>query len=128
MDDPYYAPYKILSVDCRRVTARCSPRPAGTLVCAAPQPKPYYDPNNLCGEERELSDDETAALDPQSAASPMEVERELPDMNAEETAKEGLYLVKSIIRPRYRQGWRFLTLWGLEWKKLRGNPSLPSCS
>ena len=36
---------------------------------------------------------------------------ELPDMNAEEMAKEGFYLVKSVLRHRYRQGWRFLTLW-----------------
>ena len=32
-------------------------------------------------------------------------------MNAEEMAKEGLYLVKSVIRHRYRQERRFLTLW-----------------
>ena len=31
-------------------------------------------------------------------------------MNAEEMAKEGLYLVKSVLRHRYRQGWRLLTL------------------
>ena len=41
----------------------------------------------------------------------MEVEGELPDMNVEEMAKEGFYLVKSVLRHRYRQGWRFLTLW-----------------
>ena len=40
----------------------------------------------------------------------MEVEGELPDMNAKEMAKEGFYLVKSVLRHRYRQGWRFLTL------------------
>ena len=32
-------------------------------------------------------------------------------MNAEEMAKEGFYLVKSVLRHRYRQGWRFRTLW-----------------
>ena len=32
-------------------------------------------------------------------------------MNAEEIAKQGFYLVKSVIRHRYRQGWRLLTLW-----------------
>ena len=32
-------------------------------------------------------------------------------MNAKEMAKEGFHLVKSSIRHRYRQGWRFLTLW-----------------
>ena len=31
-------------------------------------------------------------------------------MNAEGMAKEGFYLVKSILRHRYRQGWRLLTL------------------
>ena len=52
-----------------------------------------------------------AALDLQGAASQMEVEGELRDMNAEEMAKEGFYLVKSVIQHRFRQGWRFLTLW-----------------
>ena len=32
-------------------------------------------------------------------------------MNAEGRAKEGFYLVKLVIRHRYCQGWRFLTLW-----------------
>ena len=41
----------------------------------------------------------------------MEVEGELPDVNAEGMAKEGFYLVKSVVRHRYCQGWRFLTLW-----------------
>ena len=57
-----------------------------------------------------MKEEEIAALDLEGAASPMEVEGELPDMNAEEMAKEGL-MAKSVIRDRYRQGWRFLTLW-----------------
>ena len=93
-DDPYFGPYKILSVDGHRITVRCSLRPGGTLVCAAQHLKRYYDPEDLCGEEWELNDEEIAALDLQGAASPMEVEGELPDMNAEEMAKEGFYLVK----------------------------------
>ena len=110
-NDPYFGPYKILSVDGHRITVRCSPRLGGTLVCAAQHLKRYYDPEDLCGEEWELNDEEIAALDLQGAASPMEVEGELPDMNAEEMAKEGFYLVKSFLRHRFRQGWRFLTLW-----------------
>ena len=110
-DDPYFGLYKILPVDGRRLTVRRSPRLGGTLVCAAPQLKRYYDPEDLCGEEWELSDEEIAALDLQGDTSPMEVEGELPNMNAEEMAKEGFYLVKSVIRHRYRQEWRFLTLW-----------------
>ena len=110
-DDPYFGPYKILSVDGHRITVRCSPRLGGTLVCAPQHLKRYYDPEDLCGEEWKLNDEEIAALDLQGAASPMEVEGEIPDMNEEEMAKEGFYLVKSVLRHPYRQCWRFLTLW-----------------
>ena len=110
-DDPYFGPYKILSVDGHRITVRCSPRLGGTLVCAGQKLKRYYDPEDLCGEEWELNDEEITALDLQGAASPIEVEGGLRNMNAEEMAKEGFYLVKSVIGHRYRQGWRLLTLW-----------------
>ena len=109
--DPYFEPYRILSVDGHRITVRCSPRIGGTPVCAAQQLKRYYDPEDLCGEEWELNDEEIAALDLQGAASPMEVEGELPNMNADEMAKKAFYLVKSVIRHVYCQGWQFLTLW-----------------
>ena len=98
----YFVPYKILSVDGHRITARYSPRLGGTLVCAAQQSSRYYDPEDPCGEEWELNDEEIAALDLQCSASPMEAEGELPDMNAEEMAKEGFYLSKSVILHRYR--------------------------
>ena len=39
-NDPYFEPYKILSVDGHRITVPCSPRLGGTLVCAAQQLKP----------------------------------------------------------------------------------------
>ena len=39
------------------------------------------------------------------------MEETLPDRNTEETAKEGFYLVKPVLRHCYRQGSRFLTLW-----------------
>ena len=87
------------------------PSPTYPLVCAAQHLKRYYDPEDLCWEEWELNDEKIAALDLQAAASPMEVEGDLPNMNAEKMAKEGFYLVKSVLRHRYRQGWRFLTLW-----------------
>ena len=100
-DNQYVGPYKILSVDGHRITVRCSPRLGGTLVCAAQQLKRYYDPEDLCGEEWKLNDEEIAALDLQGAARPMKVEGELPDMNAEEMAKEGFYLVKLVIEHPY---------------------------
>ena len=98
-------------MDGHRITVRCSSRPRGPLVCAAQQLKPYYDPEDLCGEEWDLNDKEIAAVDSQNAASPMEVEGELPDTNAEEMAKQGFYLVTPVIQHGYCQGWRFHTLW-----------------
>ena len=68
-------------------------------------------PRGILWKEWDLNDEEIAALDLQGAASLMEVEGELPNMNAEEMAKEGFYLVNLVIRYRYRQGWLFLTLW-----------------
>ena len=53
-DDPYFGPYKILSVDGHGINVWCSPRLGGTLVCAAQQLKRYYDPEDLCGKEWEL--------------------------------------------------------------------------
>ena len=79
-------------------------------MCVAQQLRRYYDPEELCGQEWELNDEEIAALDLQGAASHMEIEGELPSTNAEQMAEEGFYLVKSVIRHRHRQGWRFLTL------------------
>ena len=60
--DPYFGPYTIPSVDGQRITVRSSPRLGGTLVCAAQHLKRYYDPEDLCGEEWELDDEEIAAL------------------------------------------------------------------
>ena len=48
-----------------------------------------------------LNDEEVAALDLQVASSPNEVEETLPNRNAEEMAKEGFYLVKSVFRHCY---------------------------
>ena len=110
-DDRYLGSYKILSVDGHRITVQCSPRLEGTLVCASQQLKRYYNPEDLCEEEWKLNNEEIAAPDLQGTASPMEVEGEIPDMNAKEVAKEGFYLVRSVIRHCYLQGWRFLTLW-----------------
>ena len=122
-DDPYFGPYKIPSVDGHCITVRCSPRLGGTLVSAAQHLKRYYDPEDLCGEEWELNDKEVAALDLQGAASPMEVKGDLPNMNAQEMAKEGFYQVKSVLRHGYRLGWRFLTLWeGLGVKEVIWEP------
>ena len=79
-------------------------------MCAAQQTEHSYDPDNLCREEWELNDKKIVALDLQRAATPMEVEDTPPDMNAEDMAKQGFNVVKSIIRHSYRQSWCFVSL------------------
>ena len=79
-------------------------------MCAAQQLKRYYDLEDLCGKEGELNDEKIGALDLQGAASRMEVDGELPDMNAEEMARGGFYLLNSVIQQRYCQGWILLNL------------------
>ena len=54
-NDPYFGPYKILSVDGDRINVRCSPRLGGTVVCAEQDLKHYYDPKDLCGAQWELN-------------------------------------------------------------------------
>ena len=67
-------------------------------MCGAQQLKNYYDPDDLWREDRELNDQEIAALDLQGAASAMEEEGEISDMNAEQMTNEGFYMVKSLRR------------------------------
>ena len=50
-DDPYFGPYKILSVEGHRITVRCSLRLGGTLVCAAQHLKCYYNPEDVFREK-----------------------------------------------------------------------------
>ena len=146
--DPRFGSPKTLSVNGHRITVQYSLRLGGTLVCAAKQLKHYYNPEPLCGEEWVLNNEGIAALDLQGAASPMEVEGELRDMNVKEIAKESFYMVKSVLRHRFRQEWRFPTLlegfgveepfalcipsicWllGMSEPKVPGNPLLPFCS
>ena len=114
--DPYFGSYRILTVDGHRITVRWSFRLGGTLVCAAQQLKHYYNPEELCGEERALNDEEIATVDLPGPAGPMEDkehgrEGEVPNKNREEMAKEVFYMVKSIPQDRYCPGWQFLSLW-----------------
>ena len=90
-------------------------------MCAAQQLKRYYNSEDLCGEEWGLNDEYIGALDLQGAASPMEVEGELPDMKSEDMAEEGFYLVKSVIRHRYRQRLRFPHTLGGIWSGVEKN-------
>ena len=82
------------------------------------------------GEERELNDEEVAELDLQGAASPNEVEETLLGRNAEEMAKEGLYLVKSVLRhfATVRIGASLPSGKGMAWMRPRGSPAQHFCA
>ena len=68
--------------------------------------KPYTSSKQ---QERQKHSVETTINFFQGAATHMEVEVEITDMDAEEITKEGFYMVKFILRHRYRQGLLFLT-------------------
>ena len=53
-------------------------------------------------------------IDLENTASPEEAD-ELEEMTADEMAVEGYYVVAVIARHEYKQGWKFLTLWGGYW-------------
>ena len=49
-------------------------------------------------------------MDLENAASPGKADK-LEEMTADEMAVNGYYVVAGIARHKYKQGWRFLTLW-----------------
>ena len=125
IDDPYFGPYKIPPVDGHRIIVRCCPRLGGTQVCAAQQLKHNYNPEELCGGGSELNNEEIDALDLQGAASQMEFEGELPNMNAEEMASTWCSLSSDTViakGSKFSPSRKVLT-----WRKLPGNPLLPLC-
>ena len=77
-DDPYFGPR---SCPWTVTASLCGVLPdLGGPWCALcnVQLKHYYDPDDLCGQDWELSDEEIAALNRQGAASPIKIEGELP--------------------------------------------------
>ena len=96
-------------------------------MCVAQKLKHYHDPEDLCREECELNNEETAAVGLHGTASPMEIEGELLDMKAEEMAQERFYLVKSYATAIPKGANFSPSRKGLEYKNLPGRHSLPLC-
>ena len=109
-DDPYSGPYKILSVDGHRITMRCSPQLGGGAGVHCTTAQVLLPPRGALWGRIGTKRRGGRRSGPTGRCQPMEVEGEHPDMNAEEMAREGSYLVKSVVRQCYRQGWCFLTL------------------
>ena len=108
--DPYFGPYRIISIDGSRIPVRCSPRLGGELLCAPKQLRHYHSPDDLSWDGWRLSDSEVERIDLENAASPEEAD-ELEEMTAHEMAVDGHYVVAGIARHKYKQGPKFLTLW-----------------
>ena len=89
---------------------RCSPRLGGVLFCAPKQLGHYHWPDELSWDEWHLPDREVESINLENAANPEETD-ELEEMTADEMADPGYYAVAGIARHKYKQGWKFLTLW-----------------
>ena len=100
---------------------RCSPRLGAELLCSSKQLRHYHSPDDLSWDAWRLSDSEVERIDLENAASPEEAD-ELEEMTAHEIAVDGYYVVAGIARHKYKQGWKFLTLWDVS----QVSPSLVS--
>ena len=110
LQDPYFGPYRINTIDGSRIYVRCSPRLGGELLCAPKQVKHYHSPDRLSWDEWRLSDREVERIDLENAANPEEAD-ELEEMTADEMAVDGYHVVAGIAPHEYEQGWKFLTMW-----------------
>ena len=88
---------------------RCSPRLGGELVCAAKQLRLYHSSDDLPWDEWCLSHKEFKRINLENAANRQEADL-LGEMTADEMAVDGYYVVASIARHEYQQGWKLLTL------------------
>ena len=103
----------------------CSPRLGGELLCAPKQLRHYHSPDDLSLDEWRLTAKEVERINLENAATPAEAD-EIKEMTADDTAVDGYYMVASIARHEYLQGWNVLTR-GTAMGYLRrlGNPCLP---
>ena len=70
----------------------------------------YHSPDDLSWDGWHLSNSEVGCIDLENSASP-EAADELGGMTADEMAVDGYYMVAGIAHDKYKQGWKFLTLW-----------------
>ena len=110
LQNPYFGPYRIIKIDGSRIHARCSPRLGGELLYAPKQLRQDHSCDDLSRDEWRLSDSEVERIDRENAASPERAD-ELQEMTADEMAVDGYYMFAGIARHKYKQGWKFLTLW-----------------
>ena len=110
LQDPYFGPYRIITIDGSRIHVRCSPSLGGELLCAPKQLRHYHSPDDSSWDEWRLSDREVERIHLENAASPERADK-LEEMTGDEMAVNGYYVVAGIARHEYEQGWNFPTLW-----------------
>ena len=74
LQDPFFAPYRIIRVDGSRIHVRCSRRLGGELLCAPKQLRHYHSPDELSWDEWGLSDREVELINLTNAANPEEAD------------------------------------------------------
>ena len=89
---------------------RCRPLLPGKLLSAPTQLRHYGSPDDLAWDEWRLSDKKAQNFDLENAATPEEADK-LQEMAAVQMTVDCSYVVAGIARHKYKQGWKFLTLW-----------------
>ena len=70
LQDPHFAPYRIIKIDGTRIHVRCSPCLGGELLCAPKHLRHYHSPDELPWDEWRLSDGEVERIDLESPSNP----------------------------------------------------------
>ena len=80
------------------------------MLCAPEQLRHFHSPGGLSLDQFRLSNRGVERIALENAANPEEAD-EPEEMTADEMAVNGQYVVAGIACHKYKQGWKFLTLW-----------------
>ena len=101
LSSQWFGPYRVIQVKHSAVIVRASPRLGGEVEVAYDFLKHF--PTDPREDEEEIEEEHDADLEEVNQPEP--IPDETPD------PESGLYEVESIETHKYKQGWRFLTVW-----------------
>ena len=102
----WFGPYRVIQVKHSALIVRTSPKLGGEIEVSYAFLKKFpacYDDD--MEEEANENDVDVAERDDAN------IQDQTEEMTVEEHAKEGFFMVEKIIKHKYKQGWRFLTMW-----------------
>jgi len=110
----WFGPYRIIGVHGHSVVMRASPKLGGEIKVSHQFLKRF--PEQVWEDESDEEEDVPTAMEDEKEEEvrmqedPEEVVPQ-PDVEVEEEREEGTYDVEKVVAHKYKQGWRFLTVW-----------------